>query len=204
VNLLNKCTKYCLHFHSVHFYKFIIYLFRVSVNSPFISFVISFVHLHFFVKLFILIFCARPNHQARAKEAGVLKIWMEPEPLVPTWDTLETYRRLRQLAEQSGERSRSRTRSPPRRRRSFSRSQSRDSAAGAGGGFASNVDWKAAQLRNWRDQQVRSEGTNMLFAVLGIRDIFVRIRIRGSVPLTNGSGSGPGSGSNSRSDSFLH
>ncbi len=37
-----------------------------------------------------------------------------------------------------------------------------------------------------------------LFAVLGIRDIFVRIRNRilGSVPLTNGSGSG--------SDSFLH
>jgi hypothetical protein len=127
---------------------------------------------------------------------------MEPEPLVPTWDTLETYRRLRQLAEQSGERSRSRSRSP--RRRSFGRSQSRDSAAGTvGGGSASNVDWKAAQLRNWRDQQVRSEETNMLYAVLGIRDILVRIRIRGSVPLTNGSGSGPGSGSNSGSDSFL-
>ncbi len=116
--------------------------------------------------------CARPNHQARAKKAGVLKIWMEPEPLIPTWDTLETYRRLRQLAEQSGERSRSRSRSP-RRRRSFSRSQSRDSAAGAGGGSsASNLDWKAAQLRNWRDQQVRSKGTNLRFAVLGIRDIF--------------------------------
>jgi hypothetical protein len=98
---------------------------------------------------------------------------MEPEPLVPTWDTLETYRRLRQLAEQSGERSRSRSRSP--RRRSFGRSQSRDSATGVGGGSASYVDWKAAQLRNWRDQQVRSEGTNMLFAVLGNRDILVRI-----------------------------
>jgi hypothetical protein len=38
--------------------------------------------------------------------------------------------------------------------------------------------------------------------VLGIRDILVRIRIRipGSVPLTNGSESG----SNSGSDSFLH
>ncbi len=35
-----------------------------------------------------------------------------------------------------------------------------------------------------------------LLPVLGIRDIFVRIRILGSVPLTNGSGSG--------SDSFLH
>ncbi len=39
-------------------------------------------------------------------------------------------------------------------------------------------------------------------AVLGIRDILVRIRIPGSVPLTNGSGSG--SGTNSRSDLFLH
>jgi hypothetical protein len=34
-------------------------------------------------------------------------------------------------------------------------------------------------------------------AVLGIRDILVKVRVRGSVPLTNGSGSG----SNSRSDS---
>ena len=147
--------------------------------------------------------CARPNHQARAKEAGVLKIWMEPEPLVPTWDTLETYRRLRQLAEQSGERSRSRSRSPLRRRRSFSRSQSRDSAAGVGSGSASNVDWKAAQLRNWRDQQVRSKETSMLFAVLWIRDILVRIRIRGSVPLTSISESCSTCGSNSGSDSFL-
>jgi hypothetical protein len=152
-----------------------------------------------FVQLFTPVFCARTNHQARAKEAGVLKIWMEPEPLVPTWDTLETYRRLRQLAEQSGERSRSRS---PRRRKSFSRSQSRDSAAGVGGGgSASNVDWKAAQMRNWREQQVRSKGTNgMLFAVLGIRDIWVRIRIRGSVPLTNRSESGSGSGSSSGSE----
>jgi hypothetical protein len=38
--------------------------------------------------------------------------------------------------------------------------------------------------------------------VLGIRDILVRIRIPGFVPLTNGSGSGYGS--NSGSDSFLH
>ncbi len=37
--------------------------------------------------------------------------------------------------------------------------------------------------------------------VLGIRDIFVRIRIRGSIPLTNGSRSG--SRSNSESNSFL-
>jgi hypothetical protein len=35
-----------------------------------------------------------------------------------------------------------------------------------------------------------------LLAVLGIRDIFLRIRILGSIPLTNLSGSG--------SDSFLH
>jgi hypothetical protein len=33
---------------------------------------------------------------------------------------------------------------------------------------------------------------------LGIRDIFVQIRIRGSIPLTNGSGS------NSGYDSFRH
>ncbi len=39
-----------------------------------------------------------------------------------------------------------------------------------------------------------------LRSVLGIRDIFVRVRIPGSVPLTYGSGSG----SNSGSDFFLH
>jgi hypothetical protein len=45
-----------------------------------------------------------------------------------------------------------------------------------------------------------------LEAMLGIRDIFVRIqnRIPGSVPLTSGSGFVSGSGSNSGSDSFLH
>ncbi len=47
----------------------------------------------------------------------------------------------------------------------------------------------------------------LYLSVLGIRDILVRIRMRipGSVPLTNGSGTGSssGSGSNSGSDSFL-
>ncbi len=59
------------------------------------------------------------------------------------------------------------------------------------------VDWLADCIA------IRVVGA-VLVAVLGIRDILVRIRIRipVSVPLNNGSGSG--SGSNSGSDSFLH
>jgi hypothetical protein len=47
-------------------------------------------------------------------------------------------------------------------------------------------------------RKVRKQGP-FTEPVLGIRDIFMRIRIRGSVPPTIGSGSGSGSGS----DSFL-
>jgi hypothetical protein len=43
----------------------------------------------------------------------------------------------------------------------------------------------------------------LLKSVLGIRDILVRIRIPGSVPLTVGSGSGFGSGFNSGFDYFF-
>jgi hypothetical protein len=40
-----------------------------------------------------------------------------------------------------------------------------------------------------------TNGKDIFYPVLRIRDILVRIRIRGFVPLTNGSGAGSGSGS---------
>jgi hypothetical protein len=72
---------------------------------------------------------------------------MEPEPLVPTWDTLDTYRRLRKLAEEKEGRGR-RSQSPrhvplPAERRSKSRD------------FGPGTDWKAAQRQNWRQELAR-------------------------------------------------
>lgn len=92
---------------------------------------------------------ARPNHQRRAREAGVRKIWMEPMPLVPTWDTLKAYRHLRQLAEEEEER-RNRRRSRSRSlKKSPSRSQSERSRSPEPWS-ADQLDWKAAQMRHWR------------------------------------------------------
>ncbi len=50
-----------------------------------------------------------------------------------------------------------------------------------------------------KEHEKESQKNIRVWSVLGIRDILVRIRIRGFVPLTNGSGSG----FDSRSDSFL-
>jgi hypothetical protein len=44
-------------------------------------------------------------------------------------------------------------------------------------------------------KKVPIEEAQFKFSVLGIRGILMRIRIPGSLPLTNGSGSGSGSGS---------
>jgi len=65
---------------------------------------------------------SRPNHQARATKEGVLKVWMEPIPIAPTWDTIKMFSDLRELAEEEEEMLRG-----SRRRRRRSGSNSRDS-----------------------------------------------------------------------------
>jgi hypothetical protein len=56
-------------------------------------------------------------------------------------------------------------------------------------------DRKGGSQTSSRQIKMTVDWTNCKQAVLGIPDILVRIRIRGSAPLTNESGSGSNSGS---------
>merc|ERR1719167_921592 len=73
---------------------------------------------------------SRPNHQARCKKKGVLKIWMEPETS-KTWDILNVHKHIKDIRSEGDhrrrkrERRRNRSRSRSRRRRNYSRDRKR-------------------------------------------------------------------------------
>jgi len=92
---------------------------------------------------------ARPNHQDRAKLEGVRKVWMEPVPIVPTWDTIQMFKDLRELAEEEEKRfRRSRSRSPRRSVRKARRlSPDAEIKAGVGG------DWRVGREKTFRQTE---------------------------------------------------
>eukprot|EP00088_Acartia_fossae_P040321 TRINITY_DN4199_c0_g1_i5.p1 TRINITY_DN4199_c0_g1~~TRINITY_DN4199_c0_g1_i5.p1 ORF type:complete len:767 (-),score=273.61 TRINITY_DN4199_c0_g1_i5:236-2536(-) len=98
---------------------------------------------------------ARPNHHDKAKKNGVLKVWMEPQPIVPTWDTIRMMGDLRDLQQEEnrsfrGARRRSRSKgdrdqSPQQRKKVRGRSPDEAIKAGVTG------DWRKAREKTTKE-----------------------------------------------------